>query len=329
MQHQRVMGFSAAVLATAFLLLTGPGWANPEGDSKDKAAVVNGTVITMEEMERGVTFAREQAMSRGQRLDEKQVNEVRKDTLEKLIDSELLYQESKRAGFSADPKELEETFAGWRQRFPSEEEYKRTLDKLHITEQEMRTVMEKGLATKQYVTVTFLEKAEVSDEEMKKYYDEHPDFFQKPEEIRASHILIMIKPDAPEEEKEKARKKLEDIQEKLKQGEPFDQLAKEHSECPSSEQGGDLGPFSRGRMVKPFEDAAFDMEVDEVSEVVQTNFGLHLIKVTEKKEAGSVPFEEVKDRIAEFLKHKKAEEAVQEKLEELKKTAQIDTFLKN
>ncbi len=107
--------------------------------------------------------------------------------------------------------------------------------------------------------------------------------FSKPEQVRASHILVKVAPQATREEKDAAREKIKEILEQAKAGKDFAALAKAYSECPSGEKGGDLGYFGRNEMVQPFEDVAFTLPVGVVSDVVETRFGYHLIKVTDKK----------------------------------------------
>jgi len=136
-----------------------------------------------------------------------------------------------------------------------------------------------------------------------------------------------MNPTADESKQEEARRKLQEIRDKLKAGEEFSSLAKECSECPSSAKGGDLGYFRRGRMVKPFEEAAFALEPGEISEVVQTRFGYHLIKVTDKKPESIVPYDEAKEEIEQRLRMQKTQQGMREYLEKLKEEANIQRFL--
>lgn len=144
----------------------------------------------------------------------------------------------------------------------------------------------------------------VSDEAVNAYFSEHKDEFSQPEERKASHILISLTPDASEEDKQTARGKAQQILEQVQRDlEQFAQLAQEHSNDPgSAPQGGDLGFFGRGAMVKPFEDKIFSMQLNEVSDIVETDFGLHVIKLTDIKEAKQQSLEEVREQIESKLK---------------------------
>jgi hypothetical protein len=167
----------------------------------------------------------------------------------------------------------------------------------------------------------------ISEDEAKKYYAENQKEFQLPEKARASHILI--KPDTsepgtdPNQAKAKAKAKAEDLLKQIKEGADFAELAKAISDCPSAAKGGDLDFFSRGQMVAPFEKAAFALKPSEISEVVETPYGYHIIKVTDHKDAGLTPFEQAKDGIIGRLKENRRSQSSQEYVKSLKSKATI------
>jgi peptidyl-prolyl cis-trans isomerase C len=171
------------------------------------------------------------------------------------------------------------------------------------------------------------QKITVTAEESNKFYNDNPNFFKQPEQVKASHILIKVAPSAEESKKIQARKKIETVQKKVRQGEDFGLLAKANSEGPTAQRSGDLGYFSRGQMVKPFEDAAFALNVGEVSEIVETQFGYHLIKVTDKKPARTIPYKEVQQMLEQHLKNEKEKTEIQDYIENLKKSATIKIFI--
>jgi len=167
---------------------------------------------------------------------------------------------------------------------------------------------------------------DVNEADAKEYYSLHVSDFNVPQgSIRASHILIT--PDTktpgvdPNQAKAQAKAKAEQLLKQIKDGADFAALAKEHSSCPSKAKGGDLGFFSKGRMVKPFEDAAFALKVGQVSDVVETGFGYHIIKVT--REAGIVPFEDAKQEVIDQLKQSKQNDFQNQFIEKLKADAKI------
>ncbi len=162
-----------------------------------------------------------------------------------------------------------------------------------------------------YPPESFAEGIEVGEDEIEASYEKEKESrFTEPRQVRARHILLRVSPDASEKEKQEAREKLESWRrEVVEDGADFAALAREHSEDPGSkEAGGELGWFGEGRMVKPFEEAAFALSPGEVSQVVETPFGLHLIQVEEVREARVRPLEEVREEIATELRRERARE---------------------
>jgi peptidyl-prolyl cis-trans isomerase D len=147
---------------------------------------------------------------------------------------------------------------------------------------------------------------QVSDDEVKTYYEENQAEFFTPETVEARHILIKVGKDADEAAVEAARLRAQAIYERAVQGEDFAKLAKELSEGPSRNQGGYLGTFGRGKMVKPFEDKAFALQSGEISEPVRTDFGWHIIKVEKHNIAHTLTLEEAQSKIRGLLSDKKA-----------------------
>ena len=162
-----------------------------------------------------------------------------------------------------------------------------------------------------------------TDKELAAFYDGHPDQFTKPETVTASHILITTEATDTDAQKAEKKKKLEDLRAKLVAGEDFAKCASENSDCPSKAQGGNLGEFRRGMMVKPFEDAAFTQKVDEIGPMVETQFGYHIIKVTKHDEAGKITLDEVKERLSDYLLSQKRQESAEAFVKSLRDKAQI------
>jgi peptidyl-prolyl cis-trans isomerase C len=169
------------------------------------------------------------------------------------------------------------------------------------------------------------QKITVPEDELKSYYESHKEEFKTPEMARASHILIKVNPSASAEEKKAAKEKAEVILKKIRNGEDFAKLASEFSDDPGSKiKGGDIGFFSRGRMVKPFEDAAFSLKPGEVSGIVETQFGFHIIKLEEKKDAGIENFDAVKERISQKLLQERIKTKVTEFIDNAMKGAKAE-----
>ena len=161
---------------------------------------------------------------------------------------------------------------------------------------------------------------------IKKYYDEHLDEFQQPASVNASHILVSTRGITDEAELKKKDELLAEIQKQLadKEGKSFEELASAHSDCPSKAQGGDLGNFGKGQMVPEFEAAAFSQEIGIVGEPVKTQFGYHLIKVTDKKEGKLLSFEEVEERVTQQLYDEGKNETIKDFITGLRDKAKIE-----
>jgi peptidyl-prolyl cis-trans isomerase C len=179
----------------------------------------------------------------------------------------------------------------------------------------------------EYLKREIAQKITVPDAEMKSYYDAHHDEFRTPETVKARHILVKLENTATEDEKKKAREKVELYLKKIRDGEDFAKLASEVSDDPGSKaRGGDLGFFPRGRMVKPFEDAAFALKPGDVSGIVETQFGFHIIRVEERKEPAVESFDAVKERLRQMLTQDRTRNEVNEFIDKAMKDAKTEFF---
>jgi peptidyl-prolyl cis-trans isomerase C len=314
-------------VALALILVSAVGFAADKKAPDDRVAVVNGTIITRGEFDRVLDNELRRTAQSGQQIPGAQMAKVENSILDNLIVDELLFQESKKKGAQVKPETVTEQLTILKQRFPSEAEFKKALEENDMTESKIRADIKRGMAIQQLLDKEVYQKVQITDEESKTFYDKNPQLFQQPERVKASHILIKVDEGAPEEKKAEARKKIKEIQQKVQNGEDFAALAKTYSEGPSGPKGGDLGSFGRGQMVKPFEDAAFSLKPNETSDIVETRFGYHLIKVVEKQPAKKIAYADAKDRINKRLKDQKLRTERQLYFDKLKKDAKIEKFL--
>jgi peptidyl-prolyl cis-trans isomerase C len=298
-----------------------------KGSSDDRVALVGGTVITQDDFDREMNQVKQGLQNMGKPLIDSQLSEIKKEVLEKLINRELLYQESQREGIKVMEEEVDEELKALKKRFPSEAEFETALKEANLSEVEVKFQIERGLAIDEFITGHFVEKVTISNDELRAFYESHPESFKQPEQVRASHILIKWDPQEDESKRFSARKKIDEIRYKLRKGEDFAALAKEFSQCPSSSKGGDLGYFGRGQMVKPFEDAAFSLMPGQVSDVVETKFGYHLIKVNEKRPETTVAFEDIKEGLDRYLTQEKVQKEVNLYVQKLKEKATVERYL--
>ena len=244
--------------------------------------------------------------------------------LDELISRELVYQESQKKGIRVPAEDIDKIIIEIKQRYPDEKTFQSILQKMNVTEDGLREQLTHQSAIRMFVDQEIIPKISVTDEQGKKFYDENPQYFRQPEMIHARHILIKVESGATDSEKSAAMKKIEAIKKRADGGEDFGELAKKESQGPSAPNGGDLGFFGRGRMVPAFEKAAFELKINEISSVVETNFGYHLIQVLERKDPKMLPFDEVKERIAENLKNQQIQNKMDSYVAELRKTAKIE-----
>lgn len=304
--------------------------AAPKADTAnaDQGAVarVNGVAISSLELKRA-----SKVMLAGQRIKEptaEQRKELEKQALSQLVSAELLYQAGQKLEVKDLDKLVDDKLAQGKARFANEQDFTKAMKDLDMDEKVLRDYTRRDLIITNFIEKTIVPTVKVSEDDARKFYDQNPDKFTRAESVKASHILVGVDQKASTEEKKAAREKAEKIHKELVAGADFAKLAKENSTCPSSQQGGDLGYFGKGQMVPAFEKAAFALKPGEISDVVETQFGYHIIKLTEKKAAEKVEFKETLPRIEEFLKNQKVGAAVNEYLTEARKTAKIELLLK-
>lgn len=323
--NRKIIYQITAILVLA--LFCTPVMATDQKPAGDKVAVVNGVAISRAQFDKELDVHLQRVARQGQQIPDEQMATLKKEILEGLIEREVLYQESQKVGIKIPDQKVDDQLAGIKKRFPTEEEFKKALASMNLTEAEVRSQIQRGLAIRELIDQKVANKIVITDEETKTYYTANPQLFKQPEQVKASHILIKVEPAADDATKAAAREKIKEIQQKLKDGGDFAELAKEYSEGPSGPRGGDLGNFRRGQMVPPFEKAAFSMQVNEVSDLVETRFGYHLIKVYEKIPEQTLAYADVKDKIAQRLKQEKIEEDATLYVDNLKKDAKVEKLM--
>jgi peptidyl-prolyl cis-trans isomerase C len=289
-------------------------------------AKVNGVEISNIDMERKFNLIKERYASMGMPLDDSKLQEFRKNIINSLVEQEVLYQESSAQGIKIEPAEIKTELENFKKQFETEDAFKKQIAEMNFTEEIILSQIGRSKSIQKFINDKIMPDIKVSNDDVKKYYDSHPDEFKLPERVHASHILVKVDPKDKDAEKLKkeAKKKIEGIKTKLDKGEDFAKLATENSDCPSKAKGGDLGFFERGQMVKPFEEAAFSLKPGEVSAIVETQFGYHIIKAQEKKEASTLAFDEIKEKLQQKLKDDRFKETFPNYMETLKKKYTIE-----
>lgn len=300
------------LITLAALLLTACGGGN-EGIPEDAVAVVNGNPISRTtyentlalmkmnyEMEMGPGFFDEPDNEEGLTL----LDTIKEQVLERLIFTEVVLQDAVEHGIELEEEEFNETMEMFMGFIEEDEDLKNFMAQNNISEDYFRQEMRNELLMMEYQE-HYMSHLNITDEDAREYYDNNPEMFST-NQVAASHILV--------EDEALAL----DLKAQLDDGADFAELAVAHSTCPSSAQGGDLGYFGRGQMVPEFENAAFAMEVGDISDPVQTQFGWHIILLTDRiDEAGD--FESAKTVIINQLQ----QEELMAHIESLQESAEI------
>ena len=302
----------------------------PPADTKpivlpEIVASVNGQQITKQQLEEIFNAAVQSSGANLSELTNEQKLGAYNQLLQELIMDKLVAAASSKEKVT--DADVDAEIAKIKKQFPDEKIFEAQLKEAGQTPEKLkeniRTMLQQQAWMKSQVKV-----ADVTEAKAKEFYDSNKAEFEQPETVKASHILFMVAPDATEDVVNKQKDAAIKAAARAAKGEDFTVLAKELSEEPGAkESGGDLGFFSKDRMVPEFATAAFSQKVGDVGEPVKTQFGWHIIKVTDKKAAGTVPFADVKDQIIGFMKSNEQRQAVQGVLNKLKESAKIETFL--
>ena len=304
----------------------------------DTVVTVNGTVITESDIDKMIE-PQLAAMAKqsenpdrptGPQFMEQMKKMLREQAVESMVIDKLVEEKIKKDNITITDEQVTsqiEQIASMQRPPMSVEEFRGKMEGLGQNFDEIKQQVRKGLAFQKMMETRFAEDVNITEEDANEYYEQYQSRYQTPEQVQASHILI--KPDTgdpnadPNEVKAAAKAKATGLLEQIKAGADFAELAKANSDCPSAERGGDLGFFGKGQMVPSFEEAAFNLQVGQVSDIVETRFGYHIIKVTNHKDASVTTFEQAKDRIIEQLKQRKQRELAAQFIESLKAEANI------
>lgn len=267
----------------------------------DVLARVNGENVTKAEFEEALGAIEQRNQSP---VPPDQRDAVYRGVLEQLVGLKLLSQEATAKKVVVPEADVDAQMAQIRQQFPSEDVFNQALKAQNKTVENLKADARRSMAITKMLEAALDGRLAVSPEQAKKFYDENPDQFKRSEQVRASHILIGVQENADVAAKAAAKRKAEGLLQQVKSGGDFAALAKEHSQDPGSAvKGGDLGFFERGQMVGPFDQVAFTLAPGATSDLVETQFGYHIIRVAEKKEAGAVPLADVRPQLEQYLQN--------------------------
>jgi peptidyl-prolyl cis-trans isomerase C len=278
-------------------------------------ARVNGTVLTQKDLDREldrliprITFHRSVPEEKRKMYYDK--------ALEDLINQELEYQDAVAKGMRPDKEKVDAQMGRIRGRFKSQEDFKAALEREGITEENLRTQVEKSMLIQAVYTKTVTEPSQVSETELKEYYDKNKSRFKQPESVRLSLISA------------KEEKKARDILAKIKAGGDFGDLAYKMSEDDYRVKSGDIGYVHKGRMLPEIEGAAFKLKVGEVSDLIKAGDYWYIIRVADKKPEQQLSFDEIKGKLKKELEDERTRERKDKWITDLRTKAKIEVLLK-
>lgn len=297
----------------------------PESARNEIVVSVNGVGISEAEVQMAIDVLIPRSLFHRTVTSEKR-EQFRKPAIDSLIERELLYHEAKRLGLSIKKAEIKEVFNKSKESFKKKKDFNDALKKQGLTEESYKKLIEKELLVKRFLKQEVEDKAGVGEEDLEKYYNENKKRFFAAERIKLLEMSVTVPATATKEERENKKKKAEELLNRLKAGEDFSEVAYNYSEDDYRVKGGDLGWVHKGRLEPGIEDAALKLKIGEISGLIETIYGYHIVKLEEKKPAEQLSFSEVKDSLKKELETKKHKELKETLINALKEKAVIKIF---
>ena len=263
-------------------------------------AIVNGEIITLSELEQYHVKLRGKSEATGNPWEKgTKVFDSRREILDRLIEETLVDQQCKKWAIRVSERDIEMAIEDVKKlnAIITDEELKRALVVDGLSWEDFRQQLKEEIKRAKLIARVVRSEFSADDEDLKRFYIEHIERFKNPDQIRVSHILIIIPQDADDMLVETFRHKGKMILERLHRGEDFGEIARLYSDDASAKNGGDLGFFKRGDLLPELERSSFNLQRGELSGLIRTKMGFHIIKVTEKKEGSVIPYEEVMEKV--------------------------------
>ena len=326
----KVVAFAGFVLVILYAAVPVFGEESSGGQqAPEKAATVNGVAIDRGELDGEIFAVQKALLGYGKPLTAGQVSSIQTEVLESMIRREILYQESRKSGIKPDENAVNKELKALKDQFPNETEFKNELVRRHVSEEILRFRLERNSAVQQYIDRNFATRITIADSEMVTYYEGHLDAFKQPPQACAGHIFVRTDPKGGATQREEGRKKAEQILGKLKKGQDFAELAREYSDGPTRTSGGDLGCLRPGQLDKEFESLVFGLKPGNITDVIDTEHGFHIFKVTDKKAETILAYESVKEKIRLLLVAEKARQEADLQARKLREQADVQILVQD
>ena len=293
------------------------------------AAVVNGDPVTLSELQEkaGLEWRRIQSMRDGQARDQARAKALQV-ALDQIVAERLLEAQAKELGVEANDAQVDAAIDDIKKKnHLDDEQLDRALDEQGLDRPGFRRQLRRDIEAFRLLELKVKTRIKVTDEDVKSWYQSHPKEFAGDERVHARHIFLPVPAGASPTEEAGIRAQADQVLERLKAGEDFAAVAKQVSKGPSAAEGGELGFVKRGAIQPELERAAFALEAGQVSPLVRTRSGYHILKVEERKTGATLPFDEVKDAIRDRLASERVESQRAQYLTELRKDAVVEVRL--
>lgn len=259
---------------------------------------------------------------------QQQIPKIMTEALNGIMVERLVEKAVEDEDITVSSEEVDEQLEQIRTQIPEGQDLEELLASQNTTLETLKERIESELAANKLIEQNVEFEDDVTEEEIKEFYENNPQQFVKPELVAASHILIGFEEDDDDAAKEAKLDKIKELRAKIiAEDITFEEAALDNSTCPSAQQGGSLGSFKRGQMVPAFEEVAFTQELGELSEPVETEFGYHIIKVSERSEEQTMPLEEVSENIENYLVQSARQQKVQEYISSLREDADVEVLV--
>jgi len=317
------------ILTAMLMLMLPPALALTQAQAQDiLAARVNGAGISQQQLERNFDEElRQRKLHLLQIRNPERVKQMKRAVLERLIEQELFWQQAQVAGTVASPQEVEQAFQSTQGQFKSREAFERRLLVEGYTPESYRLLVRKQVSATKYANGVGAQAATVSEQEVHRFFLDNPEKFRRPQQLRAREIFIKLGPAASDAERAASRSRAELVLKAARAGEDFEQLARLHSDAPTKQWGGAMEPFAKGQLAKPVEDAAFALAPGQVSGIVSTQQGFHILKVEAIDAEVIVDEQQARAPIRTYLERRKADAAIEKEAERLRSAGKVEILL--
>ncbi len=292
-------------------------------------AIVNGEIITLAELERFFSKPRGGSETTGN-PGERGANifKSKREALDRLIEEKLVHQQCEKLSIKVSARDLDKAIENVKKlNAITDEQLRSALMAEGLSFEDYRQQLREQIRRAKLISRVVRRKVIVDEDRLKRFYIEHIERFKEPDQTRVSHILIMVPQDADDLLVEALRHKGETILERLRRGDDFQELARIYSDDASAKNGGDLGLFKSGELLPEFERATFNLQPGNVSGLVRTKIGFHIIKVTERREGSVTPYEQVTDKVKDRYIGEESQRLYEAWLKEVKAESFIEVKL--